>query len=85
MWQGAHTDPRLACASESTVIQVIEVQQLHPPKRYHCLANNLEAVHRVRWVRRGEKWLALSPLLSEFDKQHPRPKPIPVLRLSDIA
>jgi hypothetical protein len=58
--------------SESTVIQVIEVQQLQPPKRYHCLANNLEAVHRVRWVSRGDKWLALSQLLSEFDEQHPQ-------------
>jgi hypothetical protein len=70
---------------ESTVIQVIEAQQLNPPKRYHCLANNLEAVHRVRWVRRDNKWIALSQLLSEFDEQHPQPKRIPVLRLSDIA
>src|SRR5687768_553094 len=52
---------------ESTVVQVLEVQQLNPPKRYHCLASNLEAVHRVRWVRRNNKWLALSELLSEFD------------------
>ena len=51
---------------ESTVVQVIEVQQLHPPKRYYCVASNLEAVHRVRWVRRDEKWLALADLLAEF-------------------
>ena len=49
------------------------------------LANNLEAVHRVRWVRRNDKWFALSELLADFDKHNPQPKPIPVLRLSDIA
>jgi hypothetical protein len=35
--------------------------------------------------RRGDKWLALAELLAGFDAQHPQPKHIPVLRLSDIA
>jgi hypothetical protein len=82
---GSSTIPKISEHCLPNRHRSLEVQQLHPPKRYHCLANNLEAVHRVRWVRRGDEWLALSELLAEFDRQYPQPERVPVLRLSDIG
>jgi hypothetical protein len=64
---------------DSTVVQLILVQQLNPPKCYQCLADQLDAIHRVVWVRRNEKWLAIESLLVGADPV------IPVLTPRQVA
>jgi hypothetical protein len=64
---------------DSAVVQLILAQQFNPPQCYRCLADQLDAIHRVVWVRRNDKWVTAESLLSEI-------KPvIPVLTLREIA
>jgi hypothetical protein len=55
----------------STVVQLILVQQLNPPKCFQCLADQVDAIHRVVWVRRHDKWLTVASLLVGFDPTIP--------------
>jgi phage repressor protein C with HTH and peptisase S24 domain len=48
---------------DSTVVQLIRVQQLNPPKCFHCTADQVEAIHRVVQVRRDDQWLSIERLL----------------------
>jgi hypothetical protein len=64
---------------DSTVVELILAQQLNPPRCYQCPADQLDAIDRVVWVRRNDKWLAVENLLAEIDPV------IPILTLRQIG
>jgi hypothetical protein len=58
---------------QSECVPIIEFHQINPYRNYGTPGDKIEAMHRVRWLLRGDTWIDLAFALSQWDKVNAKP------------